>query len=118
MTRVVAAGPSRARARMALSTICSRRSVTGRTYERAVTESINRLTNWFSRSGDRRRLVLELGAEELGVQPAPGQELGMPPALDDAAAVEHEDLVGVHDGRQPVGDDDGRAPHQGYGQRL
>ena len=38
--------------------------------------------------------------------------------LDDAALVEHEDLVGGLDGRQAVGDHERRAPGQRLGQRL
>ena len=34
----------------------------------------------------------------------------MPAALGDDALVEHEDLVGVDDRRQPMGDDQRRAP--------
>lgn len=33
--------------------------------------------------------------------------------LDEAAVVEDQDLVGGHDGRQPMGDDQGRAATQG-----
>ena len=42
--------------------------------------------------------------------PAPaGEQLVVGAALDDPAVVEHDDLVGVADGREPVGDRDRRA---------
>jgi hypothetical protein len=31
----------------------------------------------------------------------------MPADLDELSAIEHRDLVGIHDRRKPVGDDDG-----------
>ena len=38
--------------------------------------------------------------------------------LHDVAVVEHDDVVGVDDGGEPVGDDDRRAPLEGAGERL
>jgi hypothetical protein len=42
---------------------------------------------------------------ELGVQAAGGQQFGVGAALDDPAAVDDQDLVGVADGGQAVRDD-------------
>src|SRR5690606_19490479 len=44
------------------------------------------------------------------VESSGGHELLVPPALDDAAAIEDEDAVGPADGREPVGDDKRRPP--------
>src|ERR1043165_7707941 len=44
-----------------------------------------------------------------GIPAAKIEQLLMPAALDDRAMAQHEDLVGIHDGRQPVGDDDDAA---------
>ena len=44
------------------------------------------------------------------------QLLGVPPALDNAAAIEHDDLIGVTHGREPVRGDGG-APVDEYVQR-
>ena len=46
-------------------------------------------------------------AEQLGEAAAMGAELGRGARLDDAAVLDHRDLVGLGDGGQPVGDDDG-----------
>ena len=54
----------------------------------------------------------ELGAVEVGVEAAGGEQLGVRAALDDPAVVDDEDLVGVADGRQPVRDDDRRTSGQ------
>jgi len=48
------------------------------------------------------------GLGHLPVLTAPGQQLGMSAALDDTAGLHHQDLVGVADRRQPVGDDETR----------
>src|SRR5229473_3260849 len=45
----------------------------------------------------------------IGIETVARQKLGVAATLDDAAAVEHDDLVGVDDGRQPVGDHHGGA---------
>src|SRR6202167_5186886 len=62
---------------------------------------------------DRRRRqragVAMLQAEERGITAAAAQQIVMPPALDDLAALDHQDGVGVHDGVQAMGDDDGGA---------
>src|SRR4051794_27437126 len=50
-----------------------------------------------------------LPAEERGVAPAPPQQVVMTSALDDLAALDHQNGVGMHDGVQPVGDHDGGA---------
>ncbi len=59
---------------------------------------------------DRRRLV-ERAAERqprahAAVEVVAGQQLVVRALGDQAALVQHEDAVGVADGRQPVGDDD------------
>jgi len=50
-------------------------------------------------------LVGELGAVQLGVQAPLGQQLGVGAPLDHPAAVNDQQLVGLPDGGQPVGDD-------------
>ncbi len=59
---------------------------------------------------------MELGAVELGIAPVGGEQVAVRAALGDATGLDHQDLVGVHDRRQPVGDDDGRAALQRCGQ--
>src|SRR5205823_6086967 len=54
-----------------------------------------------------RRLLL--ARPHSGIDATTQQQFPMMAALDDASAVEHQDLVGVDDGRQPMGDDEGRA---------
>src|SRR6185503_15772452 len=56
-------------------------------------------------------LVLEgvLAVVELAVAAAAREQLGVGAALDDAPALEHEDLVGRADGREAVRDHEGRA---------
>ena len=65
--------------------------------------------------GLRRRVqvVDELGAVEIGVEAALGDQAGMGAALDDPAVVDDEDLVGLAHGGEPVGDDQAGAPLQG-----
>src|SRR6266516_174410 len=58
-------------------------------------------------------LPLELGAVQLGVEAAAGQQLVVAAALDHAAVVDHQDPVGLADGRQPVGDHQRGAAGQG-----
>src|SRR3984893_9301506 len=48
-----------------------------------------------------------LQTEERGITAATAQQIIMPSALDDFAALDHQDGVGVHDGVQAMGDDDG-----------
>src|SRR5262249_32379148 len=50
-----------------------------------------------------------LAAPHVGVEAIARQELAMAAAFDDAAAVENDDLVGVDDGRQAMGDHQGGA---------
>ena len=50
------------------------------------------------------------------VSAAESQQLSVPPALDNAAAIEHDDLIGVTHGRGPVRGDGG-APAGEYVQR-
>ena len=50
-----------------------------------------------------------LQAEERGVAAAAPQQIVMQAALDDLAALDHQNGVGVHDGVQAVGDHDGGA---------
>ena len=47
-----------------------------------------------------------LRGPQRGVEPAYLEELGVRAALDEAAAVEHDDLLGGGDRREPVGDDE------------
>ena len=47
--------------------------------------------------------------EEGSIAPAAAKQIVMPSALDDLAALDHQDGVGVHDGVQAMGDDDGGA---------
>ena len=65
-----------------------------------------------SRAGRLRRdggAGVDPAGVQLGVGPVPRHQLGVGAALDEAAAVEHEDEVGVLGRRQPVGDRDRRA---------
>src|SRR6476659_3204966 len=56
-------------------------------------------------SGRQARLLeAVVASDEGGVAAAAGQELVVGATLDDLAAVEDEDLVGVADGGEPVGD--------------
>ena len=50
-------------------------------------------------------LRLRLALPQVGVEPAQRQQLLVPALFDQAAAVEHQDLIGVHYRRQPVRDD-------------
>src|SRR6185437_1137647 len=66
-------------------------------------------------SGKRRlkgsgRVAGKLRLRDVAVGAPLRQELAMPPALDDAAAVDDANFIGLRDGRQPMGDDDCRAP--------
>src|SRR5579871_5498520 len=51
-----------------------------------------------------RRLGLALAVPHAGIEAAAQEELLMRSALDDDAVVEHQDLVGAHDGRKPMRD--------------
>src|SRR6516225_9374821 len=68
--------------------------------------------------GDRRLITRQaewlLGAAELAadqprIEPVAGQQFAMGAGLDEPATVEHGEPVDVAHGRQPMGDDDGRA---------
>src|SRR5262245_27503574 len=50
------------------------------------------------------RAGLELAGVQAGVEPALCQQVGVRPALDDLALVDHQDLVGVANGAEPMGD--------------
>ena len=65
----------------------------------------------------RSTCTLELGAVELGVEPAGGEQLVVAAPLDDAAVVDDEDLVGLAHRRQPVGDHERGAAGQRRRQR-
>ena len=76
-------------------------------------------------SGEFLDREVEIVAALLGLrahQPAIGavaaDQLGVPAALDDAAMVEHEDAVGADHARQPVRQDQGRAPLRQPVERL
>src|SRR5215218_10764694 len=66
----------------------------------------------------RGRGPAELGGVQVSVQAAGPQQLGVGALLDDAAALDDQDPVGVDDGRQPVGDDQAGPAGQGGGQGL
>src|SRR5471030_2257358 len=82
------------------------------------------------RAEGRRLLDLDLGpgcvhggslllaAPHVGIEAVLGQQLAMPTALGDAAAVEHHDLVGMDDGRQAMGDHHGGAAAAHLFQRV
>ena len=53
--------------------------------------------------------VALLQAEERGIAAAAPQQIVVQAALDDLAALDHQNGVGVHDGMQAMGDDDGGA---------
>ncbi len=61
--------------------------------------------------------MLDLCAEQLGVSPARGEEFVVAALLDDSALLEDDDLVGVADGAEAVGDDEAgsSAPQFGEG---
>ena len=64
-------------------------------------------------------LLLVLQAVEGGVEAVAGQELVVAAGFGQAAVVEDQDAVGVADGRQAVGDDDGSAAlHEFFDGRL
>src|SRR5881628_1425514 len=69
-----------------------------------------------TRSGSGRRgtarLLPELGAVETRERPAARDQLRERALLDDAAVVEDQDDVRPPDRREPVRDDEGRAPGQ------
>ena len=52
------------------------------------------------------------------VQPACGRKLCVRPLLDHPALVEHHDIIGVDDGREPVRDHHDRTPLREAGERL
>mgnify|MGYP006179948009 CR=1 FL=1 len=54
-------------------------------------------------------LVALLPLPHFGVKAALAQQLGVGAAFGDPALVENDDLVGVDDGGEAVGDDDGGA---------
>ena len=55
-------------------------------------------------------MALDLHAEELGVASAAGEELVVGAGLDHPPILDHDDLVGVADGAEAVGDDEAGAP--------
>ena len=58
---------------------------------------------------------VHLAAVEGRKKSIPSYQLGMLSTFDDPAVVDDEDLVGVADGREPVGDDEGGAAfHQAF----
>src|SRR6202034_622469 len=52
------------------------------------------------------RLLLQLQPVERGVAAASAQQLVVAAGLDDQAILDHENAIGMHDGRQPVRDDE------------
>src|SRR5204863_7170536 len=68
-----------------------------------------------------RQIVLagELGFIEARVKTVAGKELGVPPGLDDAAAIQYTDQIGTDNGREAVRNDNCRAAlHQAAQRRL
>jgi hypothetical protein len=63
-------------------------------------------------SGSTRSQVHELALVEVAIEPTCGQQFLVATSLDDAAGLHDADLIGVQDGAQPVGDDDGRPSEQ------
>src|SRR5919201_4817 len=53
---------------------------------------------------------LGVAGDERGVAPAGGDQLLVPAALDDPAVVQHDDLIGLAHGREPVRDRNRRPP--------
>ena len=72
----------------------------------------------WSRARADRRLAGELGPVQVGVQPSGREQLLVLAALPDPAAVDDQDLVGLLDGGQPVGDDQRGPAGQGRGERV
>ena len=80
------------------------------------------------RAADRGEFLdreVEIVAALLGLRPhqpairtVAADQLGMAAALDDAAVIEHEDAVGADHARQPVRQDQGRAPLRQPVERL
>ena len=66
----------------------------------------------------RLLLLLELQAVERGVAAALAQQFVVPAGFDDQSALDHENAIGVHDGGEPVGDDERRAPLAQFGDCL
>src|ERR1700754_3994457 len=71
--------------------------------------SVEVLSRCADRGQRRRRCFAMLQTEERRIAPAAPQQIVMAAALDDLAAFDHQNGVGVHDGVQAVGDDNGGA---------
>ena len=65
-----------------------------------------------------RLLLLELQAIERGIAAALGEQFVVAARLDHFAGLDHQDAVGVHDGRKPVRDHDGGAALAQFRDRL
>src|SRR5262245_35882772 len=59
-----------------------------------------------------------LAFPEVGVEAVLGDEGGVRTAFDDAALIQHHDLVGVGDGAEAVGDDQRGAAAAGFFERV
>src|SRR4051812_19428546 len=57
----------------------------------------------------RRPGIAMLDPEERRIAPTAAEQVVVAPALDDLATLDHQDGVGMHDGVQAVGNDDGGA---------
>src|SRR3954468_15308159 len=66
----------------------------------------------------RSRSIAELRPLERSVRAVQRRELGGRPALDDAAVLQHDDLVGVFDRRQAMRDHERRAVAHEFQQRF
>src|SRR5437867_3131102 len=80
--------------------------------------SLRRLDQLIDRLGIVERLADRQSGAHPPIQVALRQQLFVPPFRGDAATVEHENAVGVADGREPVGDHDGRAARAETAQRT
>src|ERR1700722_6324892 len=67
---------------------------------------------------ERRRLLAKLQPVEQGIAAALAQELVVAAGFDNKTVLDDENVVGVHDRRQPVGDDDRGASLAEFGERL
>src|SRR3984957_14691142 len=79
------------------------------------------LTTFLGNRGDgfeRRRLLAKLQPVEQGIAAALAQELVVAAGFDNKTVLDDENVVGVHDRRQPVGDDDRGASLAEFGERL
>ncbi len=75
-----------------------------------------RLRLGLARVAEQVRLQVVLPGVEVVIAAAEGEQLLVAAALDDLPLLQHQDRVRPADGRQPVGDDEGRPPLHQLGQ--